>query len=58
MFLGRKYLIYLLNSFSRRYRISSRVNPGLPFRNFSTLVLTIFRYKSLGLVFKFILRKL
>jgi len=58
MFLGRKCLIYLLNSFSRRYRISSRVNPSLPFRNFFILVSTIFQYKSLGLVFRFILRKL
>jgi len=58
MFLGRKCLICLLNSFSRRYRISSRVNPGLPFRNFLILVLTIFQRKSLGLVFRFVLRKL
>ena len=58
MFLGEKCLICLLNSFSRRYRMSLRVNPSLPFRNFLTLVSTIFRRKSLGLVFRFILRKL
>jgi len=38
--------------------MSLRVNPGLPFRKFLILVLTIFRHKSLGLVFKFVLRKL
>ena len=40
------------------YKISLQVSPGLLFRNFLILVLTIFWRKNLDLVFRFILRKL
>ena len=42
--------MYLQNFFSRRYKMSSRVSPSLPFRNFLILVLTIFRRRNLDLV--------
>ena len=43
---------------SKYYKMSLQVSPGLPFRNFLILVLTIFQCKNLDLVPRFILRKL